>query len=181
MLCASKGDSRSTLPSLPWNQTGLYFQMTAFQTMIKKSLVALWFSPVSSGEAWLSSCQIGFYWLLFMLMSVVIPWTEMPLAPWILVLLGILEAWWIHIHLGVVCGQSFLQARGGTVSLPFGPVILLSINYLNHIPTIIVHTGAKVEYLQCKLDHGSPLLGIFQSARSRIKFWNFASRIKIWN
>ena len=71
----------------------------------------------------------------------------MPLAPWILGLLRILEACWIHIHLGVVCGESFLQAGAWTASLPFGPVILLSVNYLDNSPTITVRIGAKVEYL----------------------------------
>ena len=41
----------------------------------------------------------------------------------------------------------FPAGRGMQASLPFGPVILLSIIYLDNSPTIIAHIGAKVEYL----------------------------------
>lgn len=69
--------------------------------------------------------------------SLIALWTEIPLAPWPS---GNSGSTMIHIHLGEVCGQNFLKAERWrwTASLLFGPVILLSINYLDH--DCIIHS-----------------------------------------
>lgn len=79
------------MPSPPRNQSGLHLQMP-FQTMIKTSVRAPQLSLRSSGEAWLWLPN-GASWVL--ILSRCFMESDIP------GLLGILEAWWIHMHLGV--------------------------------------------------------------------------------
>lgn len=117
--------------------------------------------PVPSGEDLLSDYQMGFTRCSSFPKPVIALWREMV---WLPGLVGILEEWQIHICLGVVCGQSFLKAGGWTASLPFGPVILLSINYLDH--SYIIHSLYRnqsgiftVSVASCSSFTGSPPIG----------------------